>query len=103
MYPHERSLVKKMADRPFALLGVNSDEDLDKLKERMVEENITWRSWRNGGTTSGPISTEWNVSGWPTIYVIDHEGVIRYKNVRGDDLDAAIEELVAKAEAAGAK
>ena len=103
MYPHERSLVKDYADRPFALLGVNSDEDLETLKERMVEEEITWRSWRNGGSTGGPISTEWNVKGWPTIYVIDHEGVIRYKNVRGEQLDAAIEELVQKAEAAQGK
>ncbi len=99
MYPHERSLVEKMKDRPFALLGVNSDEDLEKLRQRMEEEEITWRSWRNGGSTSGPISTRWNVRGWPTIYVIDHRGVIRFKNVRGDALDRAIEELVAEAEA----
>ena len=99
MYPHERSLVEKMEGRPFALLGVNSDEDLEKLRERMQEENITWRSWRNGGSTAGPISTQWNVSGWPTIYLIDHRGVIRHKDLRGEELDQAIEELVSKAEA----
>ena len=33
MYPHERSLVKRMANRPFALIGVNSDRDREKLKE----------------------------------------------------------------------
>ncbi|MCP5020527.1 MAG: TlpA family protein disulfide reductase, partial [bacterium] len=93
------SLVKDYESRPFALLGVNSDEDLDKLKVRMEKEIITWRSWRNGGSTSGPISTQWNVSGWPTIYLIDSKGVIRYKNVRDDALDEAIEKLVAEAEA----
>jgi hypothetical protein len=30
--------------------------------------------------------------------VIDHQGVIRHKNVRGDKLDEAIESLIAKAE-----
>ena len=98
MYPHERSLVEKMKDRPFALLGVNSDEDLEKLRQRMEEEEITWRSWRNGGSTTGPISSRWNVRGWPTIYVIDHRGVIRFKDLRGEALDRAIEELVAEAE-----
>ena len=34
MYPHERSLVKKLKDQPFALIGVNSDRDLEKLKPR---------------------------------------------------------------------
>ena len=100
MYPHERSLVKDYAERPFAIIGVNSDRDREKLQERIVEESITWRSFWNGGSTSGPISTQWNVSGWPTIYVIDHTGKIRFKNVRGDALDAAIAELVEEAERA---
>ncbi len=101
MYPHERSLVKKYKDRPFALIGVNSDTDLKKLKKRLEEENITWRSFWNGEKgTSGPISTAWNVHGWPTIYVIDAKGIIRYKNVRGESLEHAIETLVKEAEAA---
>jgi len=67
----------------------------------MKEENITWRSFWNGKKgTSGPISTAWNVKGWPTIYVIDAKGIIRYKNVRGDRLEKAIETLVKEAEAA---
>src|SRR4051812_43820329 len=104
MFPHERSLVKKMSDKPFALIGVNSDEDLKELKPVLEKEEITWRSFWNGEQgTSGPISTEWNVHGWPTLYVLDHKGVIRHKWVGspGDTvLDEAIEKLVAEAEKA---
>ena len=100
MYPHERSLVKRLADEPFALLGVNSDRDLDKLKPRLEEEQITWRSFWNGPQgTGGPISKAWNVSSWPTIYVLDPTGRIRFKNVRGDPLDRAVDELLAEATA----
>jgi hypothetical protein len=99
MYPHERSLVKKLADKPFALIGVNSDKDLKALKETLEKEEITWRSFWNGEKgTGGPISEAWNVHGWPTIYVIDHKGVIRFKNLRGDPLEKAIEKLVEEAE-----
>jgi hypothetical protein len=105
MYPHERSLVKKLADKPFTLLGVNcvnSDTDLDALKQTLKAENITWRSFWNGPDgTGGPISTEWKVFGWPTLYVIDHKGVIRHKweGSPGDAvLDKAIEKLVEAAE-----
>jgi len=98
MYPHERSLVKKMEGRPFALLGVNSDADREKLKEVMKKEGITWRSWWNGGSTQGPIAAKWNVHGWPTIYVLDAKGVIRYKNIRGKPLEEAVEKLVREAE-----
>ena len=95
MYPHERSLVKQMADKPFALIGVNSDRDLDEVREIVKEKNISWRSFWNGPEgTSGPISTDWGVRGWPTIYVLDAKGVIRYKNVRGEKMDEAIMELM---------
>ena len=86
MYPHERSLVARLADKPFALIGVNSDP-LETVKVAREDENISWRSFWDGGSTGGPIASAWNVTGWPTIYVIDHEGVIRFKNVRGEAMD----------------
>jgi len=98
MYPHERSLVKRLADEPFALIGVNSDADKDVLRPRLAEENITWRSFWNGGSTRGPISTRWNVRGWPTIYILDHEGRIRFKGPRGEDMDEAVDLLLAEIE-----
>ena len=101
MYPHERSLVKRLADKPFALIGVNSDKDLEKLQPVLEKEQITWRSFWNGGGTRGPISNAWNVKGWPTIYVLDGEGRIRFKNVRGEAMDKAVDELLAELEQQG--
>src|SRR5438132_7439049 len=93
MYPHERSLVKRLDGKPFALLGINSDPDKVALKKEMEKEEITWRSvWDRD--TSGPIATAWNVHGWPTIYVLDHKGIIRYKSVRGEAMDKAVDTLL---------
>ena len=98
MIPHERSLVERLKDKPFALLGVNSDTD----KSYYASENkgdmlVTWRSfWCGPKGTSGPIPTKWNVRGWPTIYVLDHKGVIRFKDVRGEDMDRAVDALLAE-------
>ncbi|MHC4953680.1 MAG: TlpA family protein disulfide reductase [Planctomycetota bacterium] len=97
MYPHERSLVTKFKDRPFAIIGINSDQDREKLKARIKEENITWRSFY-AGSTRGPIPTRWNVSGWPTIYILDHKGVIRAKNLRGPSMEKELDKLVKEAE-----
>ena len=97
MYPHERSLVKKMENKPFALLGINSDPK-EKLREVLKKENITWRSWWDGGDTNGPIAKAWNVRGWPTIYILDHKGVIRFKGPRGEAMDKAVEQLLGEME-----
>jgi hypothetical protein len=102
MYPHERSLVKRLEEKPFALLGINSDVDKDELKKVMEKEHITWRSFWNGPEgTDGPISTKWNVRGWPTIYVVDAKGVIRFKNVRGEAMDKAVDQLLKETEKGG--
>ena len=95
MYPHERSLVKRLETEPFALLGINSDPKR-KVKNALKRENITWRSWWDGGNTRGPIAKQWNVTGWPTTYVLDAQGVIRYKNVRGEAMDEAVDALLAE-------
>jgi hypothetical protein len=97
MVPHERSLVNRLKNKPFALLGINSDPDKIELKKAMEKEQITWRSWWDGGTTEGPIAARWNVTSWPTIYVLDDRGVIRYKNVRGEELDKAVDALLKEA------
>jgi hypothetical protein len=94
MYPHERSLVKRLENKPFALVGVNSDASKEELKRIMEKEKITWRSFFDGGSTGGPIATRWNIQGWPTLYLLDAKGVIRYQDLRGRDLDAAVDHLL---------
>jgi len=93
MYPHERSLVKQLADKPFALIGVNSDQDLDEIREVVKEKKLTWRSFQNSGGDT-PISEDWNVRGWPTVYILDAEGKIRSNSRK--DIDGTIETLLAE-------
>ncbi len=97
MYPHERSLVKKFEGKPFTILGVNSDLDLNELKKVLQKESITWRSWSD--KMGGPIAKRWDVISWPTLYLLDHQGVIRDKSEGPKDMDQLIDKLVKEAEA----
>jgi len=95
MYPHERQLVKDLAGMPFALIGVNSDPNIETARKAVAEDPLPWRNFWNGPEgTAGPISSQWNVSAWPTFYLIDGDGVIRYKGVHGDDLRLGIEKML---------
>ncbi len=97
MIPHERSLVEQMSDKPFALIGINSDKDKGYFRSRAKDMGVTWRSFWNGERgTSGPISSKWGVRSWPTIYVLDHKGVIRFKGPRGEKMTEAVEQLLAE-------
>ena len=96
--PHERSLVTKLKDKPFALIGVNvSQFETKNLKERMDKEKMNWRSFAH----QDAINAKWNPS-TPSYYVLDPRGVIRHKWVGAPGekaIDSALEKLIHEAEA----
>ena len=151
MLPHERAMVDRLKDEPFALLGMNSDGDrkiasnlaneellairglgmpedrvfdsirrgdakvMEKLgapaqglQKKIFEADranlnavlkknkITWRQ-HVMGTTGGALAQKWNVQSWPTIYILDAKGVIRFKDLRDEEMEKAVVDLIAEA------
>lgn len=101
MIPHEKTLVQRLKDEPFVLFGVNSD-DKDTYKKKRAEMGVTWPSVNNE-SVSPSISATWGVEGWPTIYVLDHKGTIRFKGTRGEAMDKAVDGLLAEMKAGAGK
>jgi peroxiredoxin len=88
------------------LIGVNvTGNDTKQLKDVMEREKLGWRSFADpGDIQQGAIATRWNVTGTPTLYVIDHHGVIRHKwagSPGAEAIDAALEKLIEEAESNG--
>jgi hypothetical protein len=50
----------------------------------------------------GPICKDWNVTSFPTVYVLDGSGTIRFKDLRGPSLTDAVNNLLKKQEQAPA-
>jgi thiol-disulfide isomerase/thioredoxin len=75
LYPEERRLVERFRDRPFALLSVNTDEEVATLRESIASGEITWRCWWDGRV--GPIAARWGILAFPSLFLIDGDGVIR--------------------------
>jgi len=96
MVPHERSLVKRMQGRPFALIGVNADGNQEEARKRVEKDGINWRSFWDG--RGGQIVKDYRVQYFPTIYVLDGNGVIRYREVRDEAMDRAVDALLKEAE-----
>jgi peroxiredoxin len=99
-----RKLIDQHAGRPFAGVGVSLDEDRKDAKAFAEGNKFTWPTfWDGSAGRAGGIAKGWNVQGIPTVYVIDHAGVIRSKTARGPELDPLVEGLVKKAEAASGR
>jgi thiol-disulfide isomerase/thioredoxin len=78
--PHYKAWVKEYAKEPVVLLGIHTPEtdeehDLDKVKKAVAEKELvypiaidnrreTWKAWGNDV--------------WPSVYLIDKRGYVRY-------------------------
>lgn len=103
MDEHGRSLVKKLEGKPFVIVGVNCDTDRAKTKALVAKKGPPWRSFWDGGSINGPIQNQWNIKAYPTMYLIDHKGVIIGQTMPIGEGAAMIERAVKDAEGAKSK
>jgi peroxiredoxin len=92
LYATERELAQRMDGKPFVLLGVATDNTPEELRAAMARENITWPVIRDDGKNA----TAWGVTGLPTTYLIDDQGIIRSFGLRGDSLVEGADALIAE-------
>lgn len=91
--PHLKELVKLHANDPFALVGIATDQNLEEYQRRARDAQVTWRNAWSGGT-QGTWPLGWGVQRYPTVYVLDAKGVIRFVDVRGEALSRAVKTLL---------
>ena len=75
-----------------------------KLKSVMEKAQLSVRTFadRPDGEGLGVISSTWNLDGTPTLYILDHKGVIRYRRLGIPDkkaIDEVLDTLIREADA----
>ncbi len=96
---HERALVARLKDKPFAIVGVNGQRP-EAVRKALADSPLPWRSFKDQRAGGKPITQEWKLLGLPTLYLIDHGGVIRKRWIGAPptrDLDHEIDALVQSA------
>ncbi len=92
-----------MEGRPFVLLGVDSVDDRETLKETLREKDL---SWRNFADEDHHLASAWGVEYYPTLFLIDQNGIVRNRfdgKPEAQELDRAIDRLVEVAEKDGSR
>lgn len=64
------------------------------MKKTIIAEQLGWRSWWDEGRIDGPIHTQWQIQLRPAIHILDHNGVIRFKEIDSEEVDVAIDGLL---------
>lgn len=95
--PEMKQIWEKYRDKDFVILGISLDENQNDWKTYIRNESLSWYHMYDGlPATSGGPTAKFDVREIPRTYLIDKQGVVVAKNLRGGDLREEIERQLAK-------
>ncbi|MGM0496460.1 MAG: redoxin domain-containing protein [Bacteroidota bacterium] len=86
----------KYKDKGFEIFGVSLDENEKAWKRAIEKDNLTWPQVSDLEGWSSDVSQEYGVMSIPSNVLIDKEGKIVARNLRGEELDEKLEEIYEK-------
>jgi len=94
--PNVVAAYKKFNRHNFEILGISLDNDSEKWEKAVEDDNLIWtqvsdlKGWKN------EVAQMYGVNSIPHSILVDTNGVIIAKNLRGDSLHNRLEELFKK-------
>ena len=78
------------------IIGVSLDDEATKWKDAIAKDKLTWNQVSNLKGFQDPIAIQYDIQQIPTTFVLDSNGNIVAKDLRGDELKAKVQELLAQ-------
>ncbi len=92
--PNILATYKKYHDQGFEIIGISGDEDQQKLENFLKSQGMTWPQYDDG--KDNKLALKYGVSLLPTSFLLDGNGNIIAKDLRGDALETAVAKSIAK-------
>lgn len=89
--PNVKKVYEKYKDQKFQIIGISLDRAQKPLETMIEKDGLSWvHHWDQGGQ----IANQYKVTGIPSMFLLDGQGVIRKAGLRGHALGTAVAELV---------
>ncbi len=92
--PNVLAVYKKYHDKGLNIIGVSLDKDGDKWKKAIADDKLEWNQVSNLAYFNDEIAKLYNVDAIPAAFLLDENGVIIAKNLRGNALEQKVAELL---------
>jgi peroxiredoxin len=80
----------------FEIIGISLDKDQEKLASFTKEKNMTWVQYFDGLVWQNKLAAKYGITSIPATFLLDGQGTIIGKDLRGEDLDKAVAKALAK-------
>lgn len=94
--PHVKRVYDKYNKKGFEIVGISLDRSRQALDSYITNNSIAWPQYFDGKYWNNDIATQYGVKSIPATYLIDKKGKIRFKSLRGSQLEKAVETLLAE-------
>lgn len=94
--PTLRALYNEFHDEGFEILGISMDDDIDQVSAFADEHGMTWPMACSGKGWKDEAVLLYDVQAQPSMWLTDRKGILRYFDVRGEELQEAVRELLAE-------
>ncbi len=91
--PHVVSLYKKYRDQGFEILGVSLDNNKDRWLKAIATDKLEWKHVSDLKGWKNEVAKMYNITAIPHTILLDEEGKIIARNLRGHSLEQKLEEL----------
>ena len=82
--------------RGFEIVGISLDQDEQKLRAFTRDRNMNWQQFFDGKGWQNRLALKYGVESIPVTYLLDANGTIIGKDLRGPDLERAVATALAK-------
>ena len=94
--PNVVALYNELHSKGLNIIGVSLDRTADKWTEAIAADKLTWNHVSNLKFWDEPIAKQYGVTSIPATFILDANGKIVAKDLRGPELKAKVQELLAK-------
>ena len=94
--PNVLATYKKFHPQGFEIIGVSLDEDKDKLASFTKSKGMTWAQFFDGKGWGNKLAEKYGIQSIPATFLLNGDGVIIGKNLRGEALESAVADAMKK-------
>jgi thiol-disulfide isomerase/thioredoxin len=92
--PNVLAAYKKYHDKGFEIIGISLDQDENALKSFIKEKGMVWPQYFDGKSWDSKLGQKYGLNSIPMTFLLDQEGKIVAKGLRGSALDAQLAKLL---------
>lgn len=92
--PNVVSVYNDYKDKGFSIISISLDKNKKNWIKAIEDDRMDWYHISNLEYWSEPIAKDWGVRSIPATFLIDEDGVIVAKNLRGGALRMKVDELL---------